>query len=359
MATFTVGRTGFTNLEEPSNPYNGLPVRVWGTTGTITDVSVTLTNLSHAFPDDLDLMLIGPDNRNLVFMSDAGGSFDIFNLTLTFSDGAAQALPDNSQIASGSYRPGAFTGGDTDFASLFSFPINNAAPDGSATFATAFNGVSANSGAWTLAARDDAAGDVGNLDSFTITVKTSGKAVVLEDPAYSGEGEDVIIVSSTGPKSGTYTWNGGNDVTFSGVSKITIKGHEGNDTLTGGVANDVLKGGTGRDVLTGGLGRDLMKGGPGRDDFDFNSVREANRDVIQDFNRGDDIDLSSIDAKQGGGNQAFHFIGTHAFTHHAGELRFTDLGASCLVQGDTNGDGRADFDILVKAGTLHQGDFLL
>ena len=71
------------------------------------------------------------------------------------------------------------------------------------------------------------------------------------------------------------------------------------------------------------------------------------------------IDLSTIDARIGGGNQAFHFIGTHAFTRHAGELRFTDQGATCLVQGDVNGDGRADFDILVKAATLHQGDFVL
>jgi Ca2+-binding RTX toxin-like protein len=359
MATFTAARDGFTNLD---NTYNGLPVRMWGTTGTITDVSVTLTGLSHSFPDDLDLMLFGPGSRTLVFMSDAGGSFAISNVNLTFSDGATQALPDSGQIASGSYRPGAFTGdtGDTDFSALFpAVTINNAAPNGSATFASVFNGISANSGDWTLAAKDDFAVFPGNLDTFTLTVKTSGNAVVLEDPVFSGEGDDVIIVTSTGAKSGSYTYNGGSTVTFSGVSKITIKGHEGNDTLQGGVGNDTLKGGSGHDVLTGGLGRDVMKGGSGHDDFDFNSVKEARHDVIQDFHRGDDIDLSTIDAKQGGGNQAFHFIGTHAFTRHAGELRFIDKGASCLVQGDVNGDGRADFDILVKVGTLHQGDFLL
>jgi Ca2+-binding RTX toxin-like protein len=359
MATFTVGRSGFANLDFT---YNGLPVRVWGTTGTTTEVGVTLTNITHVFPDDLDLMLFGPGGRTLVFMSDAGGNFAISNVTLTFSDGAAQALPDNGQIASGSYRPTAFTGdtGDTDFSTLFpSFTINNAAPNGSATFASVFNGISANSGDWTLAAKDDFAVFAGNLATFTITVQTSGKALLLEDPVYSGEGEDVIVVTSTGPGSGTYTHNGGNTVNFSGVSKITIKGHEGNDTLTGGVANDILKGGSGRDLLTGGLGRDVMRGGPGRDDFDFNSIKEARHDLIQDFNLGDDIDFSTIDAKKGGGDQAFHFIGTQAFTHHAGELRFTDKGGSCLVQGDVDGNGRADFDILVKVGSLSQGDFVL
>lgn len=251
MATFSAGRNGFTNLD---NTYNGLPVRMWGTTGTTTEVGVTLTGLTHGFPDDLDLMLFGPGSRTLVFMSDAGGSFGISNATLTFSDRAAQALPDSGQIASGSYRPGAFTGdtGDTDFSTLFpSVTINNAAPNGSATFASVFNGISPNSGDWTLAAKDDFFVFAGTLDTFTLNVKTSGNAVVLEDPVFSGEGDDVIVVSSTGAKSGTYTYNGGNTVAFSGVSKITIKGHEGNDTLTGGVSNDIIKGGTGKDVLTG------------------------------------------------------------------------------------------------------------
>jgi hypothetical protein len=113
MATFNFGRTGFTSLDDE---YNGLPVRVWGTTGTTTNVSVTLTGLSHTWPDDLDLVLIGPGNTNLLFMSDAGGNFNfpISNVTLTFSDGATQSLPDNAQIASGSYRPGDF-GTDVDF----------------------------------------------------------------------------------------------------------------------------------------------------------------------------------------------------------------------------------------------------
>jgi hypothetical protein len=42
-----------------------------------------------------------------------------------------------------------------------------------------------------------------------------------------------------------------------------------------------------------------------------------------------------------------------------GELRFKDLGTSCLVQGDVNGDGKADFEILVKVGTILKGDFFL
>jgi serralysin len=127
-----------------------------------------------------------------------------------------------------------------------------------------------------------------------------------------------------------------------------------------------MNGGAGKDTLTGGTGRDLLTGGSERDLFDFNSKNEtkvgsANRDVIQDFQRGtDDIDLRTIDAKSGvDGNNTFKFIGKDSFNDVKGELRFTDLGDRSLVQGDINGDGAADFEILVKVGTLSKADFLL
>jgi hypothetical protein len=75
---------------------------------------------------------------------------------------------------------------------------------------------------------------------------------------------------------------------------------------------------------------------------------------------GDDIDLSTIDAKaRVSGNNGFHWIATQSFHDMKGELRYTDKGSSCLVQGDVTGDGKADFEILVKVGTLGAGDFLL
>jgi Ca2+-binding RTX toxin-like protein len=143
----------------------------------------------------------------------------------------------------------------------------------------------------------------------------------------------------------------------------------GGDRVFGFAGNDTLKGEAGKDTLTAGLGKDALFGGADRDIFDFNSIAEskvgANRDTIGDFHRGnnttgDDIDLRDIDAKTGvGGNQAFKFIGTQEFHHSQGELHYKDLGASCLVQGDVNGDAHADFEILVKVGALSAGDFLL
>ena len=118
--------------------------------------------------------------------------------------------------------------------------------------------------------------------------------------------------------------------------------------------------------VNGGLGRDTMAGGTGFDFFDFNSVKEtgktaASRDVITDFQHlVDDIDLSTIDAKAGGGNQAFKFIAKQAFHHKAGELHYKFAGPNTLIEGDTNGDGRADFQILLAGHVaLAKGDFIL
>jgi hypothetical protein len=77
--------------------------------------------------------------------------------------------------------------------------------------------------------------------------------------------------------------------------------------------------------------------------------------VITDFQHGQDtIDLSTIDAVRGGGNQKFSWIGSDAFSGDAGELRF----ARGLIQGDTDGDKRADFEIRVT-GSVTAGDLIL
>jgi Ca2+-binding RTX toxin-like protein len=124
----------------------------------------------------------------------------------------------------------------------------------------------------------------------------------------------------------------------------------------------MLNAAAGFDLLIGGLGKDKQIGGADADRFDFNALAESsvggNRDQILDFvsAQGDKIDLSTIDASSHApGNNAFKFIGAHAFTHHDAELRF----AGHILQGDVNGDGKADFEIFVSAASLLNGDFVL
>jgi len=153
-----------------------------------------------------------------------------------------------------------------------------------------------------------------------------------------------------------------------GAGNDTILAGEGNDTLLGGAGNDLLSAAGGDDVLNGGGGKDTLTGGTGADHFVFNpgdlTADPATTTTIQDFEHaeGDRIDLSAIDAIAGTStNEAFTFLGTAAFTRHAGELHIESVGNHWLVTGDTNGDGMADFALNVggHSGTLVASDFLL
>lgn len=118
-----------------------------------------------------------------------------------------------------------------------------------------------------------------------------------------------------------------------------------------GAGNDVLIGNDVANHLDGGKGNDVLTGNGGDDVFVFNDL--SGNDRITDFTRGSDkIDLRGIDADTGhGGNQAFTFIGSGAFTHHAGELQETVVNGANILSGDVNGDGIADFTI--NLGTVH------
>jgi Ca2+-binding RTX toxin-like protein len=145
-----------------------------------------------------------------------------------------------------------------------------------------------------------------------------------------------------------------------------VYGGAGNDTLVGTTGANTLVGGGGNDLLIGGAGKDTLAGGAGADRFTYAALGDstvAAPERITDFShvQGDRIDLHGIDASTAtAGDQAFHFIGSAAFGHHAGELHESVAGGVTTVSGDVNGDGAADFSITLTGSlTLTAGDFVL
>jgi Ca2+-binding RTX toxin-like protein len=157
-----------------------------------------------------------------------------------------------------------------------------------------------------------------------------------------------------------------------GAAADVLTGKNGiNDLLNGLSGTDTLKGLDGNDVLIGGSSQDVLTGGIGRDVFVFNTLTDsATRapDVITDFEMGrDEIDLSTLDAIKGTAlNDPFKFIGNRAFGAVKGELHYvrTDKSGTIddktFIEGDINGDGKADFRIEIKGlVTLAESDFIL
>jgi subtilisin-like proprotein convertase family protein len=161
-------------------------ISVSGVAGTVSKVTVTLTGMSHTFPDDIDILLVSPGGQKMILMSDAGGSLDIVGVNLTFDD-AGPALPDSAQIVSGTFRPTNFGTGDTFPAPAPGTPYGSALAD--------FNGVSPN-GTWQLFVTDDAGGDVGSISGgWTLNFQTADpvccdEACSLACPAPISQGND-------------------------------------------------------------------------------------------------------------------------------------------------------------------------
>lgn len=86
----------------------GLPARG------ITDLNVTLNSLSHTWPDDLDILLVGPGGQKVMLMSDAGGGGSLNNVNLTFDDDPA-VPPDNGQITCCKLSPSNYNGANDNF----------------------------------------------------------------------------------------------------------------------------------------------------------------------------------------------------------------------------------------------------
>lgn len=147
----------------PTDPYP-LTINVSGITDPVVDVNVRLRGLNHTWPDDIDIVLVGPQGQAVMLMSDAGGSSDLINVTLDFSmEVNSGALPDSAQIVSGTYLP-------TNFVTPDNFPAP--APAGPyGVDLSAFYGLNPN-GVWSLYVVDDVGGDTGSLGGWDLEIVT-------------------------------------------------------------------------------------------------------------------------------------------------------------------------------------------
>jgi subtilisin-like proprotein convertase family protein len=75
-------------------------ITVEGQSAGANGVTVYLDGLSHAKPDDLDILLVTPLGKKIMLMSDAGGTNPVTNATLGFHPGTDNPPPDSGPIPS-------------------------------------------------------------------------------------------------------------------------------------------------------------------------------------------------------------------------------------------------------------------
>jgi hypothetical protein len=89
----------------PGSPYPS-SINVAGLAGAITKLTVTLHNINHERPDDLQILLVGPTGKKFVLMADAGGAgTPAVGVNLTFDNDAGSFVADLGPLVTGTFRP--------------------------------------------------------------------------------------------------------------------------------------------------------------------------------------------------------------------------------------------------------------
>jgi Ca2+-binding RTX toxin-like protein len=191
-------------------------------------------------------------------------------------------------------------------------------------------------------------GGTGPASSYDLTITdASVGAAGLTVVATNLKANETLIFTGTAETNGAFNVQ-------SGAGADRISGGAQSDTLSGGGGDDFLLGRAGDDKLIGDAGADSLRGGFGKDTFIYKAVSDSTfsqSDTILDFEKGDLIDLSAIDANANSsdGDTAFTYIGDTGFSGQRGELRvFQAVQGTWFAVGDVDGDGVGDIYIQIK-----------
>src|ERR1043166_4233753 len=142
-------------------PY-GSSINVTGLVGqVVSKATVSLSGFTHQYPDDVDVLLVGPQGQTAMLMANVGGSmpgYSVTNLTLTLDDDAVSPLPLEAPLTSGIFKP-------TKRLPYLMFDFPTPAPAGSSNaFASLSVFQAANpNGPWKLYVVDDTSTDSGSI----------------------------------------------------------------------------------------------------------------------------------------------------------------------------------------------------
>ena len=149
-----------------ASPYPSA-ISVSGVSTPVTKVTATINGMTHPYPDDVDVLLVGPNAQTVMLMSGCGWINGIVGVNLTFDDAVSGQLPSSvseGQIVSGTFLPSNF----------YSDILLSPAPTG--PYGTTLAPLAANpNGTWSLYVEDFAPGGAGSISGgWSLRFVTAG-----------------------------------------------------------------------------------------------------------------------------------------------------------------------------------------
>ncbi len=173
-------------------------IEVKGLTGSLLDVDVNLIGITHgpSSTQDIDVLLIGPEGRSALILSDVGGNTATQNVTLVLDDQQSDQLPSTSALTSGFFQPTNI--GTPDTMNLGNGPITP--PSGSSL--GVFNGINPN-GTWRIFVFDDEPNGTPTAGSginggWAVTITTANAAPVAKPDRFQIKSGRTLRVNAPG-----------------------------------------------------------------------------------------------------------------------------------------------------------------
>jgi subtilisin-like proprotein convertase family protein len=195
----------------PASPYPS-EITVADIDGTITKLTVTLTGLTHTFPADLDILLVGPTGANVALLADWGAGTDVVDADLTFDDFAPQ-VP--NPIVSGTWHPTVGSG---------AVGCPPPAPVGTWGVALSTYRDTSPNGTWSLYVYDDLAGDTGSLGGWSLDISVAAPSISGFSPSSAPAGAAVKVFGDgfTGASAVTFNSTAATSFTVDSDNRITV-----------------------------------------------------------------------------------------------------------------------------------------
>lgn len=328
-------------------------------------VKVTINNFSHTFPDDVGMVLVGPNGQALLLQDGAGGSgSEMSGVTYSFSDAGAANLPNSTAWTSGTFKPTSYYTDDPFNSPGPGTAYGNPGPAGgdTATFGSTFGGSEPN-GDWKLFVMDFSSGDIGSI-SGGWTLEFAPPTPMQHVLDFNGDGRtdwSVVRQSSVDPNAQATWFN-----CFNGIAQPACY-----QSIAFGLASDVwvpadYDGDGKTDIAVwrsgpaGTAGFYILQSSDGILRFELFGQDGDDPTVTADYTGDGRADPAVYRNGAVQSDQSFYYY-LASSGPYAGKIVFEPWGINngpnllgdYPAPGDYDGDGKADFMVARNDGTGH------